>query len=84
MSWSVTFIGNPQKIVQALKDNSEKLSGVSKDEFDAALPHLIGLVEQNYNTYQEPVIHLTANGHGQQDKYCNCLVSIQLLGGIIV
>jgi len=64
MSWSIGFIGTTQKVVEALKAESEKLSGVSKNEFDAALPHLIGLVEQNMNDTGQACVKLEANGHG--------------------
>ena len=85
MSWSITLIGKPENIVAALKEQSEKLSGMSKTEFDDALPHLVGLVEQNFNTTTTagPVINLTASGHGY-DNYRQCTVSIQPLAGNLV
>lgn len=83
MSWSVTLIGNPGKITQALQKQSEAITGKSKEEFDAALPHLTGLLAQNYNKHQEPVLRLTANGHGH-DGYCNCSVTIENLNGSLV
>ena len=44
MSWSVTFIGLRDNVVRALEENSNKLDGQSKVEYDAAVPHFIGLV----------------------------------------
>lgn len=86
MSWSVTFIGKPENISKALKANSEQLSGYSKEEFDAALPHLEALVSQNFNAKEEytPVMKLVASGHGQKDNYGYCVSSIESLGGILV
>jgi hypothetical protein len=45
MSWSISFIGNPDKIVTALSENSAKVTGKSKEEYDAVLHHIIGLQE---------------------------------------
>lgn len=84
MSWSVTFIGKTDNIVKALEEQSTKFEGQSKTEFDAALPHLIGLVKQNYVINGDsPVLHLTASGHGY-DTYRQCMVSIQHTGVQIV
>lgn len=66
MSWNITFIGYPDKIQEALKNHSETLSGDSKKEFDAALPHLSELVGKNYNKGEgmvSPVLKLNAYGH---------------------
>lgn len=86
MSWSVTFIGKPENVSNALKANSELLSGYSKEEFDAALPHLDALVSQNFNADEKypPVIKLVASGHGQKDTYGYCVSSIETLGGVLV
>lgn len=86
MSWSVTFIGKPENVSKALNAQSEQLMGFSKEEFDAALPHLDGLVKQNFNSNADngPVIKLVASGHGQKDSYGYCVCSIESLGGVIV
>lgn len=83
MSWSITFIGKADHIANALKEQSAKLQGPSKVEYDAALPHLVGLVEQNFNNAGSPVLQITANGHGH-DTYRQCTVSIQFLAGLLV
>jgi hypothetical protein len=91
MSWSVSYIGTPQKVAEALYDESRKLSGQSKVEFDAALPNLACLVGQNFtdeeNGKDPPIVKLTASGHGsatgipgstaskQIDR--NCVVSLE-------
>lgn len=67
MSWSITFIGKPAAIAAALEAESGKLNGQSKLEFDEAMPHLIGLVQQNFaraEGYVEPVLRLEASGSG--------------------
>lgn len=86
MSWSISKQGTPSEVVEALKTQSEQLSGQSKVEYDAVLPHLIGLVETNYNR-KNPLlkgISLSANGHAYTETgsengedYSNCNVSIQ-------
>lgn len=86
MSWSVTFIGKPENVSKALKEHSSKIDGYSKEEFDAALPHLDALVSQNFNT-QHPeavVVKLVASGHGQKDLYGYCVSSIETLSGVLV
>jgi hypothetical protein len=68
MSWSISYIGTPEKISKALKSHSETLTGKSKEEFDAALPHLDALVSQNVNTNYPIALRLNANGHGYNDN----------------
>lgn len=79
MSWSVNLIGTPTKITAALKKQSETLTGQSKEEFDAALPHMLGLLAQNYAGTYEPAMRITASGHGYTG-YNTCLVNIENLG----
>jgi hypothetical protein len=50
MSWSVSLIGSPAKVKEALVAQAAKQSGQCKAEMDAALPHILGLVDQNYVT----------------------------------
>ena len=87
MSWSVSFIGKPANVVQALEAHSEKIvnNDQSKLEYDEAKPHLIGLVQQNFVTpgasgHKEPIIKLTASGSGytkdgeQVQRSCTALI----------
>lgn len=84
MSWSVTFIGTPEKITEALgKYSTTVLSGKSKEEFDAALPHFAGILAQNYSKPQDPVMRLTASGHGH-DGYNSCNVNIEYVNGVLL
>ena len=64
MSWSIGFIGRTSKVVEALENESRKLDGQSKVEYDASLPHLVGLVKNNFEQGEEPVVKITAAGHG--------------------
>lgn len=69
MSWSVSYLGRPAKIVEALVAESSRLEGQSKAEFDEALPHMTALLNMNFtleNSFGrvEPQIRFTANGHG--------------------
>lgn len=87
MSWSINFIGTSENVIKALEENSEKLNGVSKEEYEEVLPHLVGLVKQNYNTPSPYPIKIDASGHGFKDAnndYKNCTVSIMSLGGTLV
>lgn len=66
MSWSISFFGKPDKVVEALEAYSERLSGVSKDEYVQALPNMVNLVKGNFGNDQE-LVKLSASGHGQFD-----------------
>ena len=73
MSWSVSIIGKPDAVIGELERESTRLSGQSKVEFDAAKPHLIGLVRENFKHpdanphYLDPTLHLEASGSGSFD-----------------
>lgn len=66
MSWSISVIGTPENVCKALDEESGKLTGQSKVEFDDALPHLKAIVAQNFASapYVCPLIDLEASGHG--------------------
>lgn len=69
MSWSVNLIGQPQNIIAALKEIGEKMTDAnSKQEFEAALPHMEGILEQNFNTNYPVAIQFVAHGHGTKDS----------------
>lgn len=77
MSWSISLIGKPMNIITALGKHSKELENPSKEEFDSALPHLIGLINQNYGT-TVPNLKLQANGHGNLvNNFRSCTVSIE-------
>lgn len=88
MSWSVNAIGKPEDVVTYLEAQSEKQSGQCKVEYDAALPHLIGLVRENFSVDNPNLrIKLSANGHGGTrvdsetkqtvQAYRNCAVTLE-------
>lgn len=66
MSWSVSFVGKPEGIVAALQEESGKLTGQCKTELDDALPHLVGLVKENFHSNPDyaPMLNLEACGSG--------------------
>ena len=88
MSWSITLIGTPEKISVALQEHSKKLTGDSKEEFDQALPNLLGLVGMNHTTGEKFYLKLQASGHAytsvDQSSYGTCSVSIEYVGAILV
>ena len=61
MSWSLSIIGKPEKVAEELDRQSAIFTGQSKEEFDAALPHLKVLVLQNVG--DNLIVQLSANGH---------------------
>jgi len=85
MSWSISLIGRPDKIAAALQEQSGKLTGQSKLEFDDALPHLTALVGQNFavdgNGYLLPLVKLEASGSGtakgEQQVVRSCTVKVE-------
>lgn len=77
MSWSIQVIGTPENISKALQEQSEKLEGKSKEEFDEALPHIKALIDMNYNkAYSLQALEVSANGHAYEG-FSNCSVSIK-------
>jgi hypothetical protein len=93
MSWSVSVIGKPDNVCAELDRRSGVLSGQSKVEFDAALPHIKALVSENFSksdSYQVPTIKLDASGSGMASSDSgeqirrDCKVSIEPLWTQIV
>ena len=92
MSWNVEIIGKPVDVVVELQAQSARETGQCKVEFDAALPHMIGLVKQNFvdpsGRYYLPLIRLYASGSGicESDKQVqrNCTVKVEPFYGKLV
>jgi len=61
MSWSISVIGVPEKVNAKLDEYSATLNGASKEEFDAAKPHLQALIAENVGS--SVVVELSASGH---------------------
>lgn len=62
MSWSLKLIGKAKNISEALE--KQKFSDANSEaEFQAARPHLVGIVNQNFGNDNQVLI-LTASGHG--------------------
>jgi hypothetical protein len=87
MSWSITFIGKPENVANALEEQSTKLEGQSKVEYDSALPHMVALVKENFGT-DEPIIKIAANGHGYsangEQQQRQLVVTIERIYGTLV
>jgi hypothetical protein len=69
MSWSVEFVGHPDRVIDALKDHGTKLVGQAQIEYLDSVPHLIGLVSQSFVKegvpgYSKPFLKLKAHGSG--------------------
>lgn len=45
MSFSVSFFGKPDAVKRALARESERLTGVSKEEFDAVRPAIETVID---------------------------------------
>ncbi len=89
MSWNITLIGKPANIVQALEDESQKMEGQSKVEFDSVKDHIAGIVAQNFETtIEQPLLKVTASGHGYavegEQKQRTAVVNIEALYGKVV
>jgi hypothetical protein len=67
MSWSVTTSGTAEEVVKYLEDQSQILTDQNKEEFDAALPHIVALVKENI----PGTVNLNAYGHGVKDSEGN-------------
>jgi len=87
MSWSITFIGKPENVANALSEHSAKLDGQSKVEYDSALPHITGLVKENFGN-QDQLVKVTANGHGYatngEQKQRQCTASVEVFYAVLV
>lgn len=87
MSYSISLIGSPDKIAEALNNKSVEFQGQTKIEFDEILPHLVGLLNQNASSFKM-LMKLEASGHAYTDNdgklYKSCQVSINFIHGEII
>ncbi len=78
MSWSISLIGKSDAVIAAIEEESTKLSGQSRTEFDGIKEHLKGLVAANSGQYA--IVRLEANGHAAFDDgsktYSTCTVTL--------
>ena len=78
MSWNITLVGTPDKIVKVLETYGEGLNGLSQEEFGNAQPHLSALVSQNKNeSGNPPAIRLTGSGHSYSNPEGKVSASFQ-------
>ncbi len=84
MSFSVMFVGKPDAIKRKLAEESAKLTGQSKTEFDAVLPALETILDQQVGDGK--VIRLSTNGHAMFTDgvkiFGHCNVDVSQLGQI--
>jgi hypothetical protein len=82
MSWSINLIiGKPEKVVEALEKIPSTFSDPqSKKELEDVLPHIIGIVKQNFGD-ENKVVKVSASGHGYSkdgvDINRSCIVTIE-------
>lgn len=81
MSFSISVVGKPEAIKRRLAEESTRLLGQSKAEFDAVLPSLNTILDQNVGN---GAVRLDANGHasfkGDEKTYGQCSVSVSNIG----
>lgn len=64
MSWNINFVGTVTKVAVAMTAQSEKFTDGSKEEYDKALPLMLGIVNQNSRPAgQDFLISVVASGH---------------------
>ena len=88
MSWSITLIGKPENVSVALDEYASRMTdGQSKIEFESALPHMKGIVNENFGQYP-PLIKLSASGYGYSEngeqKQRQLAVSVELIYDALV
>jgi hypothetical protein len=87
MSWSNSWMGKPSAIKAAIGRYAATLTGMSKDEFEAARPALETLLGQNSNIEKEPIVSLEANGHAYEKdgvrQYSACNVTLKTIGTLV-
>lgn len=81
MSFSVSVIGRPDAIKRVLAVESDRLTGQSKEEFDAVKTAIETILDQNVNIGGDPsVFHVEANGHANFSEgvkqYGNCSMKV--------
>ena len=87
MSFSVSFVGRPDAIKRELENESQRLTGASKEEFDAIRPALEAVIDQNVAASgPSPALHVEANGHASFvdgiKTFGQCSVGVKRLGSI--
>lgn len=86
MSFSVSLLGRPEAIKDNLFKESERLTGQSKEEFDAIAPALTMILDHIVNP--QGVVHLSVHGHAAfadgVKTFGQCNVEIKVINGICV
>jgi len=90
MSWSIQFVGAPEKVKRAVEEASKSMSGASKEEYETVKPHLVGLVEQIVPSAGSPkiAVSITASGSASIDgsgkkTSGSCTVDLKQIYGLV-
>lgn len=87
MSFSVSYVGSPEAIKSKLNAHSLTLTGQSKMEFDAVLPSVCTIIDQNVS--KPPIklaLEVIVNGHANFDPLMrekqsgSCSVTVRTAG----
>lgn len=82
MSWSISFFGTAEKVAEAIEGAGAEMTGQSKLEYEAAAPHLVALVRENFQNGpgDPPLVRINAGGHGyaEGDKQVNRQATVTL------
>jgi len=80
MSWSVSFLGTPANVAEALTAQSATMTGQSKEEYDVAYPAIATLVLANVGP-ESMKVDVQASGHATfvdgKVSYSNCNVTVK-------
>lgn len=94
MSWSVSAVGEPEAVVRHLERYmADQSPNQSKEEYDAAKPHLVALLRQNFATEKASewakgqLVSIDASGSGTkvngEDVQRNCSVTLRTIGKLV-
>lgn len=84
MSFYTSLLGRPESLKTKLREYSNNLTPPSKDEFDAVLPAIETIIDQNVGNV---ALRVTATGHAQfadgKKVQGNCNVTVENLGFLV-
>ena len=84
MSFYTSLLGKPESLKAKLCDYSTGLGGQSKEEFDAVLPAIETIIDQNVGNV---ALRVTAAGHAQlvdgKKVQGNCNITVENLGFLV-
>lgn len=86
MSFSISVMGKTDAIKRRLAEESGRLTGQSKAEFDAVVPAIERVLDQQVGN---GIIHVSASGHATFNAdgvktYGNCNLEVKPVGATLV